>query len=109
MASGVGEPDGKGYDRPDEYVDAVAEIWAEVLGLARTPSAGEGFLALGGGSLAAMQVVNRLRRRFGAGITIRDVLTLSTVAEVADLARSRQGTEGQETIPRVSRQRRLEH
>ena len=71
----------------DEYAEAVAQVWTQVLGLAKPPAAHERFAALGGGSLAATQVVSRLRRRFGADLSVRDVLTKATVAGVADVLR----------------------
>ncbi|HEX4703918.1 MAG TPA: non-ribosomal peptide synthetase, partial [Pseudonocardiaceae bacterium] len=86
----------------DEFTDAVAEVWAKVLGLAELPAVHAGFTALGGGSLAATQVVSRLRRRFDADLSVRDVLTRGTVGEVAELLRSRAGTRRYTTIPRVN-------
>ncbi|MBN6042090.1 non-ribosomal peptide synthetase [Amycolatopsis sp. 195334CR] len=73
----------------DEYAEAVAQVWTQVLGLAEPPAAHERFAALGGGSLAATQVVSRLRRRFDADLSVRDVLTKATVAGVAEVLRVR--------------------
>ncbi|QFU89281.1 non-ribosomal peptide synthetase [Amycolatopsis sp. YIM 10] len=75
----------------DEYAEAVAQVWTQVLGLTTPPAAHERFAALGGGSLAATQVVSRLRRRFGADLSVRDVLTRATVSGVAEVLRIKSG------------------
>lgn len=62
----------------------VAEIWAEVLGCAVT-SAEDDFFALGGHSLVATRVLARLRDACGADLRLRDLLTASTVARLAEL------------------------
>lgn len=85
----------------DEYTDAVADVWAQVLGLAERPAAHARFATLGGGSLAATQVVSRLRRRFDADLSVRDVMSKGTVSGVASLLRSRAGTRRHTTIPRI--------
>ena len=62
----------------------VAEIWAEVLGCAVT-SAEDDFFALGGHSLVATRVLARLRDTCGVDLRLRDLLTASTVARLAEL------------------------
>ncbi|GAB2789391.1 non-ribosomal peptide synthetase [Amycolatopsis magusensis] len=92
MADQVPEPEVSEVDTVDavdEFAEAVAEVWTQVLGLAGPPAAHDRFAALGGGSLAATQVVSRLRRRFGTELSVREVLTRPTVAGVAEILRSR--------------------
>ncbi|HET7463267.1 MAG TPA: amino acid adenylation domain-containing protein, partial [Longimicrobium sp.] len=74
--------DGPG-EAPREGAEAqVAAVWGEVLrveGVAR----GDSFLALGGNSLLAAQVVSRLRHALGAEISVPALLEAGTVAGVA--------------------------
>jgi len=87
----------------DTFLAAVAGTWALVLGLDRGPPPEASFLALGGGSLAAMQIVLRLNRQFAADLTVRDVMGAETVAQLAELARARSGASTETTIPRQPR------
>jgi amino acid adenylation domain-containing protein len=66
----------------DDLERAVAAAWAEVLGLPEV-GAEDGFLALGGNSLLALQAAGRLERELGVEVTIGDVLTQPTVAALA--------------------------
>ena len=61
---------------------AVAEIWADVLGVDRV-GAHSDFLELGGDSITALLVAHGLECRFGARIDLARILTVSTVAGVA--------------------------
>ncbi|MFD1815641.1 amino acid adenylation domain-containing protein [Rhodococcus gannanensis] len=60
----------------------LADLVAEILHL---PSVGvhDDFFALGGHSMAAMQLVGRVRARLGAQLSIREVFDAPTVAELA--------------------------
>jgi acyl carrier protein len=62
--------------------EAVASLWVELLGL---PSVGRArsFFALGGNSLLATQLVDTLRRRTGVVVSLRELFTHATVAELA--------------------------
>ncbi|HZM75259.1 MAG TPA: amino acid adenylation domain-containing protein [Candidatus Limnocylindrales bacterium] len=63
---------------------ALAQIWAEVLGV---PAVGveDNFFSLGGDSILSIQVVSRARRA-GFGLTPRDVFAHQSVASLAALA-----------------------
>ncbi|MFD7010512.1 amino acid adenylation domain-containing protein, partial [Rhodococcus jostii] len=81
------EPDllsGTGHDRvpvgPIE--DAVAVVFAEVLGLARV-GADAGFFDIGGNSLSATRVMARLRALLGTDCGVRDLFEAPTVAALA--------------------------
>ena len=62
---------------PSEEI--LAEIWEQFL---KVPGigAGDNFLALGGNSLVAMQVVYRVRQVFGVELAIRTIFDLPTQA-----------------------------
>ena len=97
------QPDRTRNHASGEFVAAVAETWAEVLGLDSSPSPAANFLALGGGSLAATQIILRLNRRFGADLTMRDVIGAGTVTSLAILVSERSGTGAESAIPRIKR------
>ncbi|MGE3275231.1 MAG: amino acid adenylation domain-containing protein [Vicinamibacterales bacterium] len=61
---------------------ALAPIWREVLGTARV-SRDDDFFEAGGHSLLAAQLVARVSRALGAGISIRTVFDAPTLAELA--------------------------
>jgi len=61
---------------------AVAQIWADVLGVERV-GAHSNFIDLGGDSITAMRVADGLEARFGARITFGRILAATTLAGVA--------------------------
>ncbi|MFI9366409.1 amino acid adenylation domain-containing protein [Kitasatospora sp. NPDC053057] len=63
---------------------AVAAVWAEVLGLDEVARDAD-FLALGGTSLHAARIVPRLRARLGAGLTMSGFFAAGTVAGTASV------------------------
>jgi amino acid adenylation domain-containing protein len=68
----------------------VAGIWCEVLGL---PAVGgdDDLLALGGSSLAAMQIAARVRRATGVELSSQELLDVPTVAGLARVLERREG------------------
>jgi acyl carrier protein len=64
---------------PDEQI--VAQVWAEVLGCDRI-GIHDQFFDLGGHSLAATQIVARLRQAFGVEIQLCEVFGMATVASL---------------------------
>ncbi|MFF4934198.1 amino acid adenylation domain-containing protein [Streptomyces griseofuscus] len=81
---GLPEPEtaGAAYRAPAAGPEQhLAEVFADVLGLGRV-GADDDFVALGGDSIRAIQVVTRARAR-GLAVTPRQVLELRTVAALA--------------------------
>jgi aryl carrier-like protein len=68
---------------PETEVEVgLAALWSEVLdvpGIGRHSS----FFALGGDSLLATRLIERIRREFGLDLTLRQLFTQPTLAEVA--------------------------
>ncbi|WP_306327423.1 non-ribosomal peptide synthetase [Streptomyces venezuelae] len=76
----------EGVDDPPRgpVEEAVAELWARVLGVPVT-ARGAGFFALGGDSLTATRLVAAIRGRLGVELPMRDVLRAPTVAGMSAL------------------------
>jgi acyl carrier protein len=90
-----------------EYVAArtateqrVAEIWSQVLGVARV-GVEENFFELGGHSLLATQAVSRLRAAFGVEIALRWMFESPTVARLAVVIEERLGEQTEKDLPAV--------
>jgi len=66
----------------DETEKALAEIWADVLGLERVGIENK-FFDLGGHSLVALQIIHRVRNVFQVELTMRQVFECPTVAQLA--------------------------
>lgn len=87
-------PPGASHPRPDletPYVAPrsarereVAEVWQEILGV-NGVGVDDDFFALGGHSLAAVQIGTLLRNRLGAELDLRAFFEQPTVAHTADL------------------------
>ncbi|MDQ4011666.1 MAG: amino acid adenylation domain-containing protein, partial [Actinomycetota bacterium] len=77
-----GAATGDGYIAPrTEDEQALAEIWAEVLGVDRV-GVQDNFFGLGGDSILSIQVVSRARKT-GINLTSKDIFLHQTVAELA--------------------------
>jgi len=71
------------YQAPAGAVEeTLARLWAEALGVQRV-GRDDNFFALGGQSLLAMQLVNRVRSALGVQLPFRAVFETSTLAELA--------------------------
>ncbi|MFC9325574.1 amino acid adenylation domain-containing protein [Kitasatospora sp. NPDC057015] len=62
----------------------LARIWEDVLGVVQVGRS-DGFRALGGTSLQAIRVQNRIREQLGVPLTVREVLSTRTLAGTAAL------------------------
>jgi amino acid adenylation domain-containing protein len=77
--------------------EAVAAIWAQVLGVAQV-GVEDDFFALGGHSLLATQVVARVRSDFAVDLPLHSLFTCPTVASLAaEIVRMMGDSEGDET------------
>ena len=73
-----------GYETPVGEVEAaLAQIWADVLGLERVGRHDQ-FFELGGHSLLATQVVSRASDRFGLNIPLKLLFEKSTLSGFAE-------------------------
>ncbi|WP_425564008.1 amino acid adenylation domain-containing protein [Saccharothrix xinjiangensis] len=63
---------------------ALADIWADVLGVERI-GVEDSFFALGGDSIRSLHITSRTKAAFDVDLSPRDVLTARTVAALADL------------------------
>jgi acyl carrier protein len=80
----------------------VAEVWAEVLGLEQI-GINDPFLELGGDSLRATQVINRVRGKFHVEIPITFLFEAPTVAEMSAIIAQHLAPEGdQDSKERLS-------
>jgi amino acid adenylation domain-containing protein len=68
----------------DAREQQLAQVWSEVLRV-NPISIHDNFFDLGGHSLLIMQVLSRLRERFGMQVTVREVFERPTIAEIAEL------------------------
>lgn len=66
----------------NETEKAIAQVWAEVLGL-DSVGADDNFFDLGGQSLLAIRITTRINERFGVDLSVRHLLDVSTVAGLA--------------------------
>ncbi|WP_447002781.1 amino acid adenylation domain-containing protein [Saccharothrix isguenensis] len=67
-----------------ETEEAIAAIWADVLGVGEV-GVEDSFFALGGDSIRGLHITSRTKAAFGVDLSPRDVLTARTVSALADL------------------------
>ncbi len=80
-----GSATGDGYVAPrTESEQALAEIWAEVLGVGRV-GVEDDFFELGGDSLRSLQLTSRTKATFHVTLTPREVLMARTVSVLGEL------------------------
>jgi SagB-type dehydrogenase family enzyme len=78
-----------GYVEPQTPLQkALAGLWSEVLGVERT-GLRDDFFQLGGDSILAIQLMNRLKSSFSTDIALRDVLAATTVEQLAEVLERR--------------------
>ncbi|UXV22066.1 amino acid adenylation domain-containing protein [Pseudomonas fluorescens] len=85
------------YESPEGEIESVlAQIWADVLHVARVGRR-DHFFELGGHSLLAMRMVSQVRQRLGVELNLGDLFANAELAAVAEvLARS-----GRSTLPDI--------
>jgi acyl carrier protein len=72
------------YEAPaDETEQALAEIWAEVLGVERV-GRHDDFFKLGGHSLLAVQVISRVREALGVSVALGELFTRPVLKDFAE-------------------------
>ncbi len=73
------------YIAPRDLTEAkICEIWADVLGVDEV-GINDSFFELGGDSLLAMQILNRIRRGLQVKLSFRELLENQTIARLAKL------------------------
>lgn len=78
-----------GISAPRSPVEAeILSIWYEVLGVNRI-SVHDDFLALGGDSIQAAQILARVNERLGTDLQPIDIFTTSTVASMVELVKNK--------------------
>ncbi|UGT57903.1 non-ribosomal peptide synthase/polyketide synthase [Nocardia asteroides] len=84
----------------------VARVFGEVLGVERV-GADDDFFALGGNSLVATQVVGRLGAALGVTVSLKTLFDASTVAGLAELLGTPDGTGSRAPLVAVTRPQRI--
>ena len=99
--------DGLSYnpDRPSQT--AIAEVWAEVLGLDHV-ALDDNFFNLGGHSLLATQAASRLRKWFDVELPLRKLFDAPTVRELAQVIDSELGQKLQQKWAKLRARERNE-
>jgi amino acid adenylation domain-containing protein len=71
-------------------MEALAELWIEMLELPAAPGPDDDFFALGGDSLAALQLLTAIEDRFGCRLSVRTLLASTRLREQAAAIVARQ-------------------
>lgn len=75
----------------DAVMTTVKEIWKEVL-RAESVNETDNFFEVGGHSLLAIQILSRIRTRFGIELPLRCIFDSPTVSDLSDVIRGRLGS-----------------
>ncbi len=78
----------------DDWERTIAAMWCEVLGLEEV-GVNQAFLEVGGYSLLAARLLNRIRTEFGVRVTMVDFFDAPTIADQAGLVRTFKGAAGE--------------
>jgi acyl carrier protein len=81
--------------------EALARIWAQVLGLERV-GVDDNFFDLGGHSLLATQVISRVREAYQVELSLRSLFDTPTVAGLADAVQQAKESGGESPAPKIS-------
>ena len=66
----------------NEIVSCIAEVWKELFHL-NAISDNDDFFEIGGHSLLAIQMISRMREKYGINIRVKDVFDYSTIHKLA--------------------------
>ncbi|AIC93107.1 non-ribosomal peptide synthetase [Shouchella lehensis] len=73
------------FNQPkDEWEEKLLRVWEEVLGVSQIGT-NENFFELGGHSLKTIQIRSRLKKEYGADITLKELFDNQTVSELAPI------------------------
>ena len=80
--AGVADATSNDVPRGNDALARVAALWMKILG-SGTPQDDDDFFAMGGHSLAAMQLLSRVRGEFGVKLSLRDFFARPTLSGIA--------------------------
>ncbi|MCX6582597.1 MAG: amino acid adenylation domain-containing protein [Candidatus Aminicenantes bacterium] len=90
---GLPEPDMKkeeiSYTAPRDHIEKeLLNIWSEILGKESSIGITDNFFRLGGHSLKAIGMVNRIQKKLGVKIAIQTLFQFPTIAEIAGIIKN---------------------
>lgn len=93
----------KKYDAPvNETQKFICEVYAEVLGIERV-GINDNFFEIGGHSLRATKVINRINKELNTNITLKDIFSNSTPKALADIYECTDDENVTEIIPKAEK------
>jgi amino acid adenylation domain-containing protein len=72
----------------DAFIESMRKVWSEIL-LCPVTDSDTGFFALGGTSFQALQLISKVRKQFGVGLSMSALSTKVSVREMAALVREK--------------------